>query len=86
MWRGFLSLVLAWTEPVARSCPGDCPYHGVDFCGSAALDEALARYGKPEIFNMAQGRQSLPTKPSPTRSVAPVSMSLWTEKGACWII
>src|SRR5438093_7092234 len=64
MRRGFLYLVavmdwasrkvLAWRLSNTMDA---------DFC-VAALEEAIARYGRPQIFNTDQGRSS-PASPSP---------------------
>ena len=44
------------TGRAGRFSPGGCPTMDASFC-VAALEEALARYGKPEIFNTDQGSQ-----------------------------
>jgi len=67
MRRGFLYLivimdwfsrkVLAWRLSNTMDA---------DFC-VAALEEAIARHGRPDIFNTAQGRQFTWLSPSPRR-------------------
>jgi transposase InsO family protein len=54
----------------------------VSFCVSA-LEEALARFGKPEIFNTDQGSQS-PAPPSPAHSPLPTISSRWMGAGGEW--
>jgi putative transposase len=52
------------------------------FC-LAALKEAFARFGKPEIFNTIRVRSSLrPPSPAPSRRKA--SRSPWTDAAAGW--
>lgn len=46
------------------------------FC-VAALEEALARFGKPEIFNTDQGSQFTWLSPSPAYCATPRSSSAW---------
>jgi putative transposase len=50
----------------------------VSFCVSA-LEEALARFGRPEIFNTDSR-----ARPSPARSPRQASRSRWTGAGAGW--
>jgi len=58
MRRGFLYLVAIMDGPAVKFCPGGCPTPWTaDFC-VAALEDALARYGKPEIFNTDQAASS----------------------------
>jgi len=54
----------------------------VSFCVSA-LEEALARFGKPEIFNTDQAANS-PAPPSPARSPPPACASPWTDAADGW--
>jgi putative transposase len=54
----------------------------VSFCVSA-LEEALARFGKPEIFNTDQAASS-PAPPSPALSPLPTSASRWMGAGGGW--
>src|SRR6266436_7284822 len=63
---------------------------GADFCVSA-LEEALARFGKPEIFNTDQslpprrrGAANSPARPSPARWRPPGSRFRWMAAGAGW--
>ncbi len=49
----------------------------VSFCVSA-LEEALGRFGRPEIFNTDQGSHS-PVRPSPACLREPISKSRWTD-------
>ena len=51
-----------------------------EFCVEA-LQEALARYGKPEIFNTDHRVRSSRRPPSPRCSSTPASRSAWTAKG-----
>jgi putative transposase len=53
----------------------------ISFC-LAALEEALARFGRPEIFNTNQGSQF--TSASPARSPRPAPRSPWTAVAAGW--
>jgi putative transposase len=62
----------------------------VGFCVSA-LEEALARFGTPEIFNTDQslprrrlGAASSPARPSRACSPPPASRSRWTGAGGGW--
>ncbi len=81
MARGFVYLVaivdwfsrrvLAWRLSITLT---------TDFC-IEALEEALAHFGSPEIFNTDQGSQS-PASPSPTSSSARGSRSAWTAGAA----
>ena len=52
------------------------------FCVEA-LEEALALYGRPEIFNSDQGAQFTN---SPACWRLPASGSAWTAKVAAWIM
>lgn len=52
------------------------------FC-VAALEEALSRFGKPQIFNTDQAA-SLPALPSPACCGMPRCGSAWTDAGAGW--
>ena len=88
MRRGFLHLVavmdwaarkvLAWR--VSNTL-------GVEFC-LEALEEALARFGRPEIFNTDQGGQSRaassPRRASPACCSGPGCASPWTAAAAGW--
>ena len=63
---------------------------GADFCVEA-LEEALARYGKPEIFNTDQslpsrkrGVVSSPAPTSPGCSSVAGSPSAWMARAAAW--
>ena len=49
------------------------------FC-IAALEDALARHGKPEIFNTDQGSQFKPARPSRACSRRTTSGSAWTAR------
>lgn len=53
-----------------------------DFC-VAALEEALSRFGKPEIFNTDQAASSLRWL-SPACCGMPRCGSAWTDAGAGW--
>jgi putative transposase len=62
----------------------------VSFCVSA-LDEALTRFGRPEIFNTDQslprrrpGAANSPARPSPARLPPPGSASRWTGAAGGW--
>jgi putative transposase len=62
----------------------------VSFCVSA-LEEALARFGKPEIFNTDQslpprrrGAANSPAPPSPARSPPPACASRWMAAAGGW--
>jgi len=63
---------------------------GTDFCVEA-LEEALAHYGNPEIFNTDQslpqrrlGAVNSPVPSSPARSSDALSRSAWTAGAATW--
>ena len=57
MAKGFAYLVAILTSTAARCSPFGCPTPlATDFC-IEALEEALGRYGAPEIFNTDQGSQ-----------------------------
>ena len=83
MRRGFLYLVaimdwvsrkvLAWRLSNTMDA---------DFCVEA-LEEALARFGRPEIFNTDQGSQ-FTSRASPTRCKARRRASPWTAADAGW--
>ena len=53
----------------------------VSFC-VAALEEALAKYGTPEIFNTSRAASS-PARPSPVRWWSQRSRSPWDGRGRC---
>jgi putative transposase len=57
MWRGFLYLaaIMDWTSRKVLAWRLSNTMEA-DFC-VAALEEAIARYGRPEIFNTDQGSQ-----------------------------
>lgn len=65
----FSRKVLAWRVSITMEA---------DFCVEA-LEEALARYGKPEIFNTDQGSR-LPAWLSPASCSARKSPSAWTAE------
>jgi hypothetical protein len=77
--RGFLYLVavIAWASRAVLAWRLSNTMD-VSFC-VAALDEALARFGKPEFFD--SGSRS---PPSPARSRRPPSGSRWTGGAAGW--
>jgi putative transposase len=56
MARGFVYLAAVSTGSAAGFWPGGCRSPWRRFC-IEALEEALAKYGKPEIFNTDQGSQ-----------------------------
>jgi putative transposase len=65
---------------------------GAEFCVEA-LEEALAQYGKPEIFNTDQslpsrkrGAASSPAPSSPASSNKAASSSAWMARAAAWTI
>jgi putative transposase len=86
MRRGFLYLVavmdwatrkvLAWR--VSNTLEAE-------FCLEALEEEALARFGRPEIFNTAQGRgASSPRRAAPACCSGPARASPWTAAAAGW--
>jgi putative transposase len=81
--RGFLYLlaVMDWASRAVLSWQLSNTMD-VSLCVSA-LEEALARFGKPEIFNTDQGSQ-FPAWPLPARSNEPTSKSRWTVAAAGW--
>jgi putative transposase len=89
--RGFLYLVaiIDWASRAVLSWRLSNTMD-VSFCVSA-LEEALARFGKPEIFNTDQslpsrkrGAVSSPARLSPERWPPPKSGSRWTAEAAGW--
>jgi len=91
MARGFLYLVVIM-DWVSRAVLGWRLSNtlGADFCVEA-LEEALARYGKPEIFNTDQslpsrkrGAASSPAPSSPASSNEAASRSAWMARAAAW--
>ena len=84
MRRGFLYLVavmdwatrkvLAWR--VSNTLEAE-------FC-LEALEEALARFGRPESFNTDQGAASSPRRASPACCSGPGCASPWTAAAAGW--
>src|SRR6266446_1143004 len=84
MARGFLYLVaimdwhsravLAWQLSNTLSA---------DFCVEA-LEEALARFGRPEIFNTDQGSQFTSDAFTGVLSRHEVTISTWMARGAAW--
>jgi putative transposase len=91
MARGFLYLVaiMDWHSRAVLAWQLSNTL-GADFCVEA-LEQALARYGKPEIFNTDQslpqrrlGAANSPAPSSPGCSSAAGSRSAWTARGAAW--
>ena len=91
MAKGFLYLVVVmdWVSRTALAWRLSNTL-GADFCVEA-LEEALAQYGKPEIFNTDQslpsrkrGEASSPAPSSPGCSSKPGSRSAWMAKAAAW--
>jgi len=91
MARGFLYLVVIM-DWVSRAVLGWRLSNTLDadFCVEA-LEEALARYGKPEIFNTDQslpsrkrGAASSPAPSSPASSNEAASRSAWMARAAAW--
>ena len=82
--RGFLYLVaiIDWASRAVLSWRLSNTMDA-SFC-LAALEEALARYGKPEIFNTDQGSPVHHAPPSPARWPRPASQSPWTAAAAGW--
>jgi len=83
MRRGFLYLVavMDWATRKVLSWKLSNTMEA-DFC-IEALEEAMARYGKPEIFNTDQAASS-PAPVSSTYCSMPGSGSRWTARGAGW--
>ena len=52
----YIPIRLSDTGTVARSCPGASTIQSTNFCLDA-VRKAIARYGRPEIFNTDQGSQ-----------------------------
>ena len=79
MARGFvyLAVVLDWATRRVLSWRLSITMEAA-FCVET-LEDALARHGKPEIFNTDQARSS-PARPSPARSPATASRSAWMAK------
>ncbi|BAV63109.1 transposase [Sphingobium cloacae] len=83
MRRGFLYLVaiMDWaTRKVLAWQLSNTMDAG--FCVTA-LEEALARFGRPEIFNTDKAA-NLPASPSPACCVTPKSASAWTAGAGGW--
>ena len=86
MRRGFLYLVaimdwatrkvLAWRVSNTMDA---------EFC-IEALEEALARFGRPEIFNTDQGSQFTSPRFTGVLETGRVYASRWTAVGAGWIL
>ena len=83
MWRGFLYLValMDWHSRRVLSC---CLPNTMDvsFC-MEALEEALARHGKPEIFNTDQGSQF--TSPSFTQALTNAGIQISMDGCGRWM-
>ena len=81
MARGFvyLAVVLDWATRRVLSWRLSITMDAA-FCVET-LEDALARHGRPEIFNTDQGSQFTPVRPSPPCSPATASPSAWTAKG-----
>jgi putative transposase len=79
MARGFvyLAVVLDWATRRVLSWRLSITMEAA-FCVET-LEDAMARYGKPEIFNTDQGSQ--PARPSQVYSPTTASPSAWTAKG-----
>ena len=77
MARGFvyLAVVLDWFSPRVRAWRLSITIDATFYI--EALTEALARYGKPDVFNTDQGS---PVRPSPARLSARASPSVWTSR------
>ena len=84
MRRGFLYLVaiMDWASRKVLSWRLSNTMDA-DFC-VAALEEALARYGKPEIFNTDQGSQFTSDDFTDALKERRTSAFPWTAKGAGW--
>ena len=82
--RGFLYLVaiIDWASRAVLAWRLSNTMDGA-FC-VAALQEALARYGRPDIFNTDQGSQFTSQAPSPAGCRAPASKSRWTGVAGGW--
>jgi transposase InsO family protein len=82
MRRGFLYLVavMDWSTRKVLSWRVSNTMD-VEFC-IEALEEALARFGRPEIFNTDQG--SLPPHASPACCRRLACESRWTDRGVGW--
>ncbi len=82
MRRGFLSLVavMDWATRKVLSWRLSNTLEA-EFC-IAALEEALARYGRPDIFNTDQGSQF--TSPRFVAVLTGAGASRWTGAGAGW--
>src|SRR5712672_1210831 len=80
MARGFvyLAVVLDWFSRRVLSWRLSITMEAA-FCVET-LEDALARHGKPEIFNTDQGSQ-FTVRPSPACSPTTTLRSAWTEKG-----
>lgn len=80
MPKGFLYLVsvMDWASRKVLSWRLDNTLHA-DFCGEA-LEEALARFGKPKTIRAA----SSPALRSPACWKPPECASAWMEKAAAW--
>ncbi|MBC8006613.1 MAG: transposase family protein [Prolixibacteraceae bacterium] len=61
MRRGFVYLAWCWTGRAARCLPSASRTAWADFCVEV-LEQALERYGAPEIFNTDQGSQFTSTE------------------------
>lgn len=83
MRRGFLYLVaiMDWTSRKVLSWRLSNTMDA-DFC-VAALDEALARYGKPEIFNTDQGSQF--TSDAFTGALKDADIRISMDGKGCWV-
>jgi putative transposase len=81
--RGFLNLVavIDWASRAVLSWRLSNTMD-VGFCVSA-LEEALARFGTPEISTPTRAASS-PALPSQASSVGPASRSRWTGAGGGW--
>ena len=82
--RGFLYLV-AIIDWASRAVLGWRLSNTMDvsFC-LAALEEALAKFGKPEMFNSDQGAQFTSAAFTGARSPTRASRSPWTAEAAGW--
>ena len=83
MARGFLYLVavMDWYSRKVLAWRLSNTLNG-DFCVEA-VEDALAHFGSPEIFNTDQGHSS-PARRSSTCSRAQTSPSAWTARGVGW--
>jgi putative transposase len=84
MGRGFLYLVavMDWASRAVLSWRLSNTMD-TSFCVEA-LEEALARFGKPEIFNTDQRAANSPAPPSPMFSSGTRSKSRWMAAAAGW--